>query len=925
MRPERLTISAFGSFAEEVTIDFTRLGTKGLYLITGDTGSGKTTIFDAIMFALYGGASGEDRENAMFRSKYAKDDVKTFVELLFSYRGRQYRVRRNPEYLRPKGRGVGMTTQKADAVLEYPDDRQPVTRTAEVTRAVEEIIGLNRSQFTQIAMLAQGEFRRLLMAGTKERESIFRDIFCTGNYRQLQDIIKSEFLQQSREYQRRKDRILQYMEGITCQSESPFFEKIETLKKQKQLVEEWNVLLEGMVREDAKALEEKDKEQGLFDTQLTRLNEQIGVAVSMEEAADHLAQIEKELVALQAEYGKKKEAAECAVKEAAICEQLAAEGNRIQDKLPDYQRQSELAVQITQMEEELTVTQKTQAEEEKKRERQLQQIAQLTQMIEQYKDAGKERIQAETQLEKKNALLLEAGELRTRLKDYRKLTESVREAKDAYQKVSLQCEKAAESLKCKEKRFYDAQAGILAEELKQGMPCPVCGSLEHPRLAVRPKHVPSKEELERDKAEKERLETEREQCSLKAGRMREQQQQEEKRLRRDMQRLLQNAGDEDVLGTEAMLKQQEAVWLQEQMALQKRVENLTDRETEYRNAEKKLPSLQNKREELEERIQRYREEQIRKTNDLQHRRENLLSLQKGLYYQDEQTAREHMTKLQEQKVALEQSVRQTAEAVAECESVRKEKMGQKKVLEEQLSAGKRKELASLQAQKQELERRKTQIQSEIEEIRLRYQNNKRAGVQIEQEWKQMKETEKAYKLLKSLSDTANGNLAGKDKIMLETYVQMTFFDRVLNRANLRLLKMTGGQYELVRRKGASNQKSQSGLELEVRDHYNGSLRGVQTLSGGESFLAALSLALGLSDEIQMAAGGIRLDTLFVDEGFGSLDDETLTKVVQVLDGLTEGSRLVGIISHVSELKQRIDRQIVVRKTRTGGSTVRMEC
>ncbi|MBR1865745.1 MAG: SMC family ATPase [Lachnospiraceae bacterium] len=924
MRPEKLTISAFGSFAEEVTIDFTRLGTQGLYLITGDTGSGKTTIFDAIIFALYGGASGEDRESAMFRSKYAKEDAKTFVDLLFSYRGRQYRVHRNPEYLRPKGRGVGMTTQKADAVLEYPDGRQPVTRSAEVTKAVEEIIGLSRSQFTQIAMLAQGEFRRLLMAGTKERERIFRDIFCTGNYRQLQDHIKSEFLQQSREYQRLKDRILQYMEGITCRRESPFFEEIENLKKQGQPMEEWNVLLEGMVKEDADELEQKAQEQELLDVQLTRLNEQIGVAVSMEEAADNLERIEKELVTLQAEYEKKREAAECAAKEAEVCERLAAEANRIQDKLPDYQRQSELVAQIAQMEEELTVTQKTQTREEKKREKQLHRIVELTQITEQYRDAGKERIQAETQLEKNKALLSEAKELGERLQKYQKLTGKVQKAKDAYQKAAQQCEAAADSLNRKEKLFYDAQAGILAQELKQGMPCPVCGSLEHPRLAVRLDMVPSKEELEQDKEERKRLEAEREKSSREAGRMSEQQQQEENQLRRDMQRLLGSVAD-NIPEAEAMLKRQEAVWSQEQVALQKQVEDLTNREMEYRNAEKKLPALQNKRGELEERIQEYREEQIRQTNDLQHQRENLVTLQKGLLYQDEQSARKQMTKLQEQKSALEQNVRQTTEAVARCESERKEKTGRKKTLEEQLSTGKRKELVSLQEEKQELEQRKTQIQSEIEELRLRYQNNKRAGEQIEREWKQMKETEKAYKLLKSLSDTANGSLAGKDKIMLETYVQMTFFDRVLNRANLRLLKMTDGQYELVRRKGASNQKSQSGLELEVRDHYNGSSRGVQTLSGGESFMASLSLALGLSDEIQMAAGGIRLDTLFVDEGFGSLDDETLTKAVQVLNGLTGGCRLVGIISHVSELKQRIDRQIVVRKTRTGGSTVRIEC
>ena len=182
----------------------------------------------------------------------------------------------------------------------------------------------------------------------------------------------------------------------------------------------------------------------------------------------------------------------------------------------------------------------------------------------------------------------------------------------------------------------------------------------------------------------------------------------------------------------------------------------------------------------------------------------------------------------------------------------------------------------------------------------------------------MEDLESRYAWMKALSDTANGNITGKDKIMLETYIQTTYFDRILERANVRLRKMSGGQYDLKRRAEADNKKSQSGLELDIIDHINATERSVNTLSGGEAFLASLALALGLSDEVQMATG-IRLDTLFVDEGFGSLDSEALSKAYLTLAGLTEGNRLVGIISHVAELKEKIDRQIVVKKELSGGS------
>lgn len=226
MKPVKLIMSAFGPYAGNTEIDFERLGSQGLYLITGDTGAGKTTIFDAIVFALYGEASGDVRKADMFRSKYAKEDVPTFVAFTFAYRGRHYQVRRNPEYQRPKGRGTGYTTQKAEAELIYPDDRAPVTKSKEVTRAVTELIGLDRRQFTQIAMIAQGDFQKLLLAGTEERGAIFRQIFKTGLYQTLQAKLKDATKAQWVEYTELKRSISQYMESIVCTQDTPAAEKM---------------------------------------------------------------------------------------------------------------------------------------------------------------------------------------------------------------------------------------------------------------------------------------------------------------------------------------------------------------------------------------------------------------------------------------------------------------------------------------------------------------------------------------------------------------------------------------------------------------------------------------------------------------------------------------------------------------------------
>lgn len=929
MRPENLTISAFGPFAEEVRIDFSALRTEGLYLITGDTGAGKTTIYDAIIFALYGEASGEYRDSTMFRSKYAKDDVKTFVELIFSYQGKRYKVRRNPEYLRPKDRGEGMTVQKAEAFLEYPDNRQPVTKYSEVTKAVTELIGLDRNQFKQIAMIAQGEFRKLLMASTKERETVFRDVFETRNYKILQERIKSEFISKNNEYKGLNQRILQFIEGIVCREDSAYSEQLEKVKTQTEVVcfDELCELMNHLLLEDSKELSVFEEQIGELNKTLTELNEQIGVAVSLEKAAKDLESTKQRLTELSEEYAAKCEAAKVAEENTKACEGLSVEIIRIQEKLSDYEKQSLWGEKLKAVLENVDMLQKSVEEKKEQSKSRTEEISKLQKIVDENKEVSTDRVKLEAQIEKLTETEEKLKNAEVQLKACETLEKESRTAKEAYRKAATICDSVKAEVSQKETCFYNAQAGILAETLEDGKPCPVCGSLEHPHIAPKPSVAPSKEELDAEKERLKEAEENRAKKSLASGKAEERFKQAkellEDKLQADFHENDISFEEKELLQNMLQLRKQKLA--EEEASFKQQLQEIEEKEKAYQEAYDRLPIVTKAKEETEQTLHEMNEELIKGSGEADGLKAQLEALQKDLKFADENAAKEQIRKLQKEKSVIELAYKKAQEEMNNCEKEIGEKTAAKNTLEEQLKNGNNIELSVLTEDKNRLTGELKDQQTAKETVNRRFKNNEAAKENIEREWKRLSQTEKEYKLLKSLSDTANGGLSGKDKIMLETYIQATYFDRILSRANIRFSKMSNGQYELVRKKNASNQRSQSGLELDVRDHYNGSFRSVQTLSGGESFMASLSLALGLSDEIQAAAGGIQLDTMFVDEGFGSLDDETLNVAIRTLNELTEGNRLVGIISHVTELKQSIDKQILVTKKRESGSSVSVEC
>ena len=1420
MRPERLIISAFGPYAQREEIDFRRLGGHGLYLITGDTWAGKTTIFDAITFALYGEASGEVRESGMFRSKYAEADVPTYVELTFSYQGKIYQVNRNPEYQRPKAKGNGVTTQKADASLIYPDLRQPVTKTREVTKAVTQLLGLDYRQFTQIAMIAQGDFQRMLLADTKERGEIFCRLFHTESFRRMQGRLREEELRRKKEYDEGRRSIVQYLNGVSCPAEFAYaaeygdlkktrfegnvqrgLEILEILLSQTRMeLEEFSKdknLLSGRIQEleqvlgkleqEKKYREELEKKRELL-TQIIpkleqariRLEEQTEAAkenelffekirqgteqlrecerleqdrtllrkqeedlrekegelqtkeakrallwaqiqekqkslesLSLVEAhkerlenrfrlrnrqKEELSSLREEWTAVRADQEKEREKQDRAQKEQ---QNLEAMAERLEDEIEKLrrlegqrealeQKREQVAGQKQRVlkaqenlsslwEQRVGVEQKLEVFTEKERElRQL--IEELYQRAQEWKDSetqeqklcyrleelqkatgefrtlrtqrtdllaeesliqkeyeklsyleGQRKAQEEIWqqewekvkdtehkaarlAEEKAALTIQINEskqLGQEVKEVQDLLALQREYQEAYRQAYQEKEECLKIYQRMEKLFFDAQAGVLAQELTEGVPCPVCGSIHHPLPAVCPQEAPEKEALDKKKRElsgkeervqslsaqagqlKNRLEEKRNRLSDQGvqwetfeelpfvseqlwGRLEELKERlqrnlaETKRLheaakmKERLEQLLAKTREESrenlglshqkeqrlaVLKSQAREKEEQIfrcvqrakelepdleeviepqrlsekeleieeigraleeqcrrikdsweeagrqakqyeAYRQRQEKCQEELEDILEgrqdlgrqlealkggEETLRQQAEEELAQMYEKaaipgkpdlssREAARESFSRVsgwigqQEEEVKaqlRNQALARQRQGELLLRKEeckesltQIQQDIQQTLSSLEVLKDREAAVQRHLRESladedaawsydweqiqklteeeqvetvreAEGIAkkaldECEKTLDEverKISLKRQLEQELPehseevedlAAKIQELQKtivrlrtqrenlnlqIQQRRQNLEEKSEQeIIQEIQNYREQAERRKRDFEAAQEAWKELetKETslksairtlegqleekekpqeeeirdekrqleerrtqleekilrfhalqdknqeiyqrvceqqqtsvklEQEYRWVKNLSDTANGELTGKRKMTLETYVQTNYFDRILRRANLRLLTMSSGQYELIRQQETENRREKTGLELDVLDHYNGSRRSVKTLSGGESFQASLSLALGLSDEIQSCAGGVQLDAMFVDEGFGSLDEEALSQAVRALGSLADGKRMVGIISHVSELKERIEKKIVVRKYR----------
>lgn len=501
-----------------------------------------------------------------------------------------------------------------------------------------------------------------------------------------------------------------------------------------------------------------------------------------------------------------------------------------------------------------------------------------------------------------------------------KLEKQLKKDQESYSKDSNNAKEKDEEYQRLFKRYLDEQAGIIAETLSDGKPCPVCGSTTHPIKAVKAENAPTKEQLDESKEAYETAQKVAQEASEKAAKAKGQ---ADEKMEVVLAMLREMFGDVTIDDADQLIKDAIAAiatTLEDlQIAIDEQQKNI-DRKSEI---DKLLPQKNEEHKTLGYTIEKNNNTLANNKATLTSLEERIAELVKKLRYESEKKAKEEKIKLETEHKKLEDDYQKAVGAV----NTQKETIaGFKAAIKESentLTEAKEIDVDSVKTKQRELQNRQKEINKKQKVINARKSANETAEKEIKAKSADICKVEEKWTWVKALSNTANGNISGKEKIMLETYIQMTYFDRIIARANTRFMVMSGGQYELKRRKEADNNRSQSGLELDIIDHYNGTERSVKTLSGGESFKASLSLALGLSDEIQSSACGIKLDTMFVDEGFGSLDDESLDQAMCALQNLTEGNRLVGIISHVSELKERIDKQIVVTKEKSGGSRINM--
>lgn len=900
-------MSAFGPYAGEVKVDFAQLGERGLYLITGDTGAGKTTIFDGITFALYGEASGNNRESDMFRSKYAKEETPTFVELEFQYRNEVYRVRRNPEYLRPAKKGKGLTTEKADAQLEYPDGKI-ITKSKEVTKAVVELIGLDRGQFTQIAMIAQGDFLKLLFAKTEDRSKIFREIFHTKEYQILQERLKTMSGTLRIEYEQLTKSIQQYKTEIHSDDE-----------RKDNTVEETLQFLACLIEDEKKTILECDHNLECLEEQIAGIQKAIGKAENQKRAEQELVRINEELAVWISRMPEIEEVLKAEEKRQPEREKLALDIAGSEEKLSLYEEADHILEQKTKAEAQTSALKKEREDLKEKKEDGTGKLQKIKELLVQYQDLDARCVRLEQEEQKVKEEKAKVCNFQKVLVEYRELAKRLKNAQEDYQKGNAESIRIRKIFEQMEQNFLDGQAGILAEHLEEGAPCPVCGATHHPNPAKIQESTCTEEELKRIKEKNQKLSDQVFLLSEKAGKTKGQLEEKKKQLEETCKELF---GEIPQSISSSLEERVQCLHIQESTINEQR------KRANQAIQQKKILEEQNEKGEsylkkwdemLEEKERRYHEME-RECAILTERYEKAISV---LAYTSKKDALQALEKKKDQKNALDLAYRSAEEQYRTTKETIQSKTAKIQTLQEQLDGFQDSKYAELLEQQQSCMQKKREILLKKEKTVTDYQMNKRVENAIQGQFEKLQNVEEQWKMVKALSNTANGNVSGKEKIMLETYIQMSHFNRIIARANTRFMMMSGGQYELKRRETAENLRSQSGLELDVIDHYNGSIRSVRTLSGGESFQASLALALGLSDEIQSEAGGIQLDAMFIDEGFGSLDEETLDQAVKALLNLADGNRLVGIISHVAELKERIEKQIIVTKQKSDGSTVKL--
>lgn len=919
MRPLKITMSAFGPYAGEVTLDMQKLGKSGIYLITGDTGAGKTTIFDAISYALYGEASGNYRENTTLRSKYASADTPTFVELEFEYNNEIYKINRNPEYPRPNKRGEGFTKQSANAELVMPDG-SVITKIKEVNAKVEEIIGINKNQFSQIAMIAQGDFRKLLNCETNERSKIFRKIFKTEPYHNIEIKLSSLFNELKRNREKEKSGIEQYINQLKCNENDTLSLELERAKSGDVLIEDVIKLAGEIINKDTLEYTKTQKNIESINEEIEKINSNIKLYENQEATKKAYAEASAKLEELKTKRNDCEKAYKSAEAQRERLDDLTRKINLINSKMPKYDELKSLENSINERtqsfeksnnllklkQQEITLLEK-EIDEKSKALEEVKGADLLVQKLTAQKEEIKKKAEALKELK------TEIDRCKTEQKNLKNAQSFAKSALDEYGALENEYNQIYIA-------FFNEQAGIIADELKDGEPCPVCGSTSHPNLARKSENAPSQADVESAqnlvKKAQEKADKARDTASALKSRFDE----IAANVKSAAKKLFgtdDNVFDDYNSNINDLKKEYDCT-----LALLK---TANEKLNLYQKLDKEIPKIQEKQKSISDEISKLNTQKASDEAFISENTKRVISIKSELDFESADLAKDKLKEYTNLSNDIKNAIEKSKNDFDDIKSKYDTQKGKKASLENALKEFKEIDLASLNEKSLKLNEYKKDIDKTAKSLYSRIESNKLLVDNISKKRDILKGYDDKYVWLKALSETANGDISGKEKITLETFVQMTYFDSIIRKANIRLLTMSDGQYELVRRSDAETLKKNEGLALDVIDHFNGSSRSVSTLSGGESFMASLCLALGLSDEIQSSNGGIKLDTMFVDEGFGSLDGEALDRALSALTSLSQGNRLVGIISHVDALRDRIDNKIVITKDRTIGSNAQIIC
>lgn len=1062
MRPIRLVMSAFGSYAEKTEIDFAGVQ-HGLFLITGDTGAGKTTVFDAIAYALYDQTSGGKRDGNMMRSQYASEETDTYVEYTFSYRGKMYTIRRNPEYLRLGKRrhadGSPRYVKESPKVeLVLPDGNVYRGKKRETDQKIVEIMGMDADQFAQIAMIAQGDFLKLLHAESKERKRIFSRIFRTRLYYRVQEELKQRAGMLYGQLENNLQAAKQEMERVEfagdLADENAYIERWKSIKGHSVVpYEEAIGTLSGLINAGQVLEKEKKKAAETFQRYLDELNGKKKEGETVNRLFDAFEQIQRKEEELEGGQEKCREwearlrtaqrAGMVRVQETRLAasreaqektrknikdiihraddvkvraqkmqeikirreEELAlkesscnAEVVRLEDAMPQYGQLGTLRKRYAKEEESLKKQREELDEQKEKLDRLTEQREEARGILEKFAGSPEKIESLRLRAEQQESLCRDLENLEIQREQLGHEVKELQVRKEQAEKAQKSYLNAFQVYEERYQVFLAEQAGILAERLEDGRPCPVCGSCAHPDVRKLTKGAPTQQEVGRAKKEREQAEEKREQA---AAMLREQAARCEagrEAFSREYGRVMETAfSGEDVSKTENVFSGEDAKGIKRKIgeaaaknkaALEKTRAEIAklERETQqfmqaigterkikeeicglersYEQEKSEFDDLLIEKKRLESEI-RMKEEKLpfpsrEQAMERMAELKNVLETAKRAYGQAEKEERQSIEELRElegQKISSEAALKQQEEEVKRCSAdyrsmlqkqgfedeaayiegklsldetseleskikefhtMVNEVSGRKKSLYEQLAGKERADLTKLVEMIQDTEQRQKEAQGAYVCLYSANQKNREVRSRLMRFLEKDGELKRQYELVGNLSRTANGNLSGTVKLDFETYVQRQYFKQIIHAANKRLVRMTSGEFMLQCRdvKNLANQ-GQAGLDLDIYHMTNDSVRDIKTLSGGESFMASLSMALGLSDIVQNMAGAVRLDTMFVDEGFGSLDDETRGQAVRILAELADENRLVGIISHVNELKEQIDRKLLVTRTEKG--------